>query len=190
LFLFCFLVSFEAKLTFLSSSDVWQMGNIPTQEFAKCRRCGKGGKERQSTAWREGHRFWCSAKDVEEDTLHDHSQSNQTSASTTNAVNTPSTDTGWCYHPHCCPRWRCGDSCPCDYYDAAAEAGTDGQGERERGGGFRSTMGMVIRALYGLCFTLIDLRCYHPCRLPLRVGHRRRRTLTLRLRPRRVRRPV
>jgi hypothetical protein len=38
-------------------------------------------------------RFWCSAKDVEEDTLGDHSQSNQTSASTTNAVNTPSTET-------------------------------------------------------------------------------------------------
>ena len=59
-----------------------------------------------------------------------------------------------------------------------------------QGGGFRGTMGIVIRALYGLRLILIDLRCYHPCRLPLRVGHRRRRTLTLRLRPRRVRRPV
>ena len=66
------------------------------REFAKCRRCRKAkycGKECQSTAWSEGHRFWCSAKDVEEDTLGDHSQSNQTSASTTNAVNTPSTET-------------------------------------------------------------------------------------------------
>ena len=65
------------------------------REFAKCRRCRKAkycGKECQSTAWSEGHRFWCSAKDVEEDTLGDHSQSNQTSASTTNAVNTPSTE--------------------------------------------------------------------------------------------------
>ena len=31
-------------------------------------------------------------KNVEEDTLGDHSQSNQTSVSTTNAVNTPSTE--------------------------------------------------------------------------------------------------
>ena len=40
------------------------------REFAKCRRCRKAkycGKECQSTAWSEGHRFWCSAKDVEED---------------------------------------------------------------------------------------------------------------------------
>lgn len=40
------------------------------REFAKCRRCRKAkycGKECQSTAWSEGHRFWCSAKDVEDD---------------------------------------------------------------------------------------------------------------------------
>ena len=40
------------------------------QEFAKCRRCREAkycSKECQSTAWSEGHRFWCSAKDVEED---------------------------------------------------------------------------------------------------------------------------
>ncbi|KAF9223218.1 hypothetical protein BS17DRAFT_781502 [Gyrodon lividus] len=39
------------------------------REFAKCRRCRKAkycGKECQSTAWSEGHRFWCSAKDGEE----------------------------------------------------------------------------------------------------------------------------
>ncbi|KAI0350438.1 hypothetical protein OH77DRAFT_1431059 [Trametes cingulata] len=45
------------------------------REFAKCRRCRKAkycGKECQSTAWREGHRFWCSAKDPEEDGEHHH----------------------------------------------------------------------------------------------------------------------
>ncbi|PPQ83052.1 hypothetical protein CVT26_011765, partial [Gymnopilus dilepis] len=30
------------------------------------------GKECQSTAWSEGHRFWCSAKDVKEDDHHSH----------------------------------------------------------------------------------------------------------------------
>ncbi|KZT58131.1 MYND domain-containing protein, partial [Calocera cornea HHB12733] len=32
------------------------------REFAKCRRCRKAkycGKECQSRAWAEGHRFWC-----------------------------------------------------------------------------------------------------------------------------------
>jgi hypothetical protein len=36
------------------------------REFAKCRRCRKAkycGKECQSTAWSQGHRFWCSAKE-------------------------------------------------------------------------------------------------------------------------------
>ncbi|KIK39596.1 hypothetical protein CY34DRAFT_808121 [Suillus luteus UH-Slu-Lm8-n1] len=48
------------------------------REFAKCRRCRKAkycGKECQSTAWSEGHRFWCSAKDgdeTEEPTEHLH----------------------------------------------------------------------------------------------------------------------
>ncbi|KAI9507871.1 hypothetical protein F5148DRAFT_1201335 [Russula earlei] len=40
------------------------------RQFAKCRRCRKAkycGKECQSSAWSEGHRFWCSAKDGEED---------------------------------------------------------------------------------------------------------------------------
>ncbi|KIJ11535.1 hypothetical protein PAXINDRAFT_171771 [Paxillus involutus ATCC 200175] len=39
------------------------------REFAKCRRCRKAkycGKECQSNAWSEGHRFWCSAKDGDE----------------------------------------------------------------------------------------------------------------------------
>ncbi|TFK24843.1 hypothetical protein FA15DRAFT_704272 [Coprinopsis marcescibilis] len=45
------------------------------REFAKCRRCRKAkycGKECQSTAWSEGHRFWCSARDTEEDGPLDH----------------------------------------------------------------------------------------------------------------------
>ncbi|KAH6901333.1 hypothetical protein BKA70DRAFT_1374849 [Coprinopsis sp. MPI-PUGE-AT-0042] len=45
------------------------------REFAKCRRCRKAkycGKECQSTAWSEGHRFWCSAKDAaDEDVVGD-----------------------------------------------------------------------------------------------------------------------
>lgn len=50
------------------------------REFAKCRRCRKAkycGKECQSTAWSEGHRFWCSAKEGEETedlTLSEHNQ--------------------------------------------------------------------------------------------------------------------
>lgn len=47
------------------------------REFAKCRRCRKAkycGKECQSTAWSEGHRFWCSAKDPEEDGDHGHGE--------------------------------------------------------------------------------------------------------------------
>ena len=50
-------------------SDLWKMESYP-REFAKCRRCRKAkycGKECQSTAWSEGHQFWCSAKDVEVD---------------------------------------------------------------------------------------------------------------------------
>jgi len=45
------------------------------REFAKCRRCRKAkycGKDCQSTAWSEGHRFWCSAKDPEDDGDHHH----------------------------------------------------------------------------------------------------------------------
>lgn len=44
------------------------------REFAKCRRCRKAkycGKECQSTAWSEGHRFWCSARDGD-DEAHAH----------------------------------------------------------------------------------------------------------------------
>lgn len=45
------------------------------REFAKCRRCRKAkycGKECQSTAWSEGHRFWCSAKEGDEETAETH----------------------------------------------------------------------------------------------------------------------
>ncbi|KAG2031744.1 hypothetical protein BDR03DRAFT_971906 [Suillus americanus] len=48
------------------------------REFAKCRRCRKAkycGKECQSMAWSEGHRFWCSVKEgdeAEEPTEHQH----------------------------------------------------------------------------------------------------------------------
>lgn len=51
------------------------------REFAKCRRCRKAkycGKECQSTAWNEGHRFWCSAKETEEDGSGQGSSSTQT----------------------------------------------------------------------------------------------------------------
>ncbi|KAH9846298.1 hypothetical protein C2E23DRAFT_744391 [Lenzites betulinus] len=55
------------------------------REFAKCRRCRKAkycGKECQSTAWSEGHRFWCSAKDPEEDGEHHHHHANLTGDAT------------------------------------------------------------------------------------------------------------
>lgn len=40
------------------------------REFAKCRRCRKAkycGKECQSRAWAEGHRFWCNVREAEEE---------------------------------------------------------------------------------------------------------------------------
>jgi hypothetical protein len=40
------------------------------REFAKCRRCRKAkycGKECQSRAWAEGHRFWCNVRETEDD---------------------------------------------------------------------------------------------------------------------------
>ena len=66
LFLFSFMGADELDV-FLVICGKWE--SYP-REFAKCRRCRKAkycGKECQSTAWSEGHRFWCSAKDVEED---------------------------------------------------------------------------------------------------------------------------
>lgn len=45
------------------------------REFAKCRRCRKAkycGKECQSTAWSEGHRFWCSAKEGDDEAGETH----------------------------------------------------------------------------------------------------------------------
>lgn len=53
------------------------------REFAKCRRCRKAkycGKECQSTAWSEGHRFWCSAKDGDDETVHAHESSSRSTA--------------------------------------------------------------------------------------------------------------
>ena len=44
-----------------------------SHEFAKCRRRRKAkycGKDCQSTAWSEGHRFWGSAKDPDDDGDH------------------------------------------------------------------------------------------------------------------------
>ena len=58
------------------------------REFAKCRRCRKAkycGKECQSTAWSEGHRFWCSAKDPEEDGDHHNGDGTRARANTLNA---------------------------------------------------------------------------------------------------------
>ena len=49
------------------------------REFAKCRRCRKAkycGKECQSKAWSEGHRFWCSVREGDDNDHH----KNQTSA--------------------------------------------------------------------------------------------------------------
>jgi len=59
------------------------------REFAKCRRCRKAkycGKECQSTAWSEGHRFWCSAKDPDEDGEHHHGVPSTAAAGTQTGV--------------------------------------------------------------------------------------------------------
>ncbi|KAG8697900.1 hypothetical protein FRC11_014759, partial [Ceratobasidium sp. 423] len=53
------------------------------REFAKCRRCRKAkycGKECQSKAWAEGHRFWCSAREEDDSTVV---------ARSSNTTNTP-----------------------------------------------------------------------------------------------------
>lgn len=63
------------------------------REFAKCRRCRKAkycGKECQSIAWSEGHRFWCSAKDPEDGD----DRENQGDASRKAATNAPVTSGG------------------------------------------------------------------------------------------------
>ncbi|KAH9481932.1 MYND-type zinc finger protein samB [Psilocybe cubensis] len=67
------------------------------REFAKCRRCRKAkycGKECQSTAWSEGHRFWCSAKDVDEDNLGEHAHAHGSSATSTTVAPTASQSVG------------------------------------------------------------------------------------------------
>lgn len=61
------------------------------REFAKCRRCRKAkycGKECQSIAWSEGHRFWCSAKDNEDDA--DRERDREGEGSRTNGGNSTS----------------------------------------------------------------------------------------------------
>ncbi|KZT22394.1 hypothetical protein NEOLEDRAFT_1119703 [Neolentinus lepideus HHB14362 ss-1] len=67
------------------------------REFAKCRRCRKAkycGKECQSTAWSEGHRFWCSAKDGDDDGEHgDHSRGASSHAAPGDGATTASTAT-------------------------------------------------------------------------------------------------
>ncbi|KZT65888.1 hypothetical protein DAEQUDRAFT_493749 [Daedalea quercina L-15889] len=64
------------------------------REFAKCRRCRKAkycGKECQSLAWSEGHRFWCSAKDPEEDGEH-HGESSRTATTAVGTTGTAGAD--------------------------------------------------------------------------------------------------
>jgi hypothetical protein len=72
------------------------------REFAKCRRCRKAkycGKECQSTAWSEGHRFWCSAKDGDDDVTgeqhqhHSHAPSAQGDRGEISIAPDDSTDT-------------------------------------------------------------------------------------------------
>lgn len=66
------------------------------REFAKCRRCRKAkycGKECQSTAWSEGHRFWCSAKDGD-DEKDPGSTSNVTPSSASIPITSMGGDTG------------------------------------------------------------------------------------------------
>lgn len=62
------------------------------REFAKCRRCRKAkycGKECQSIAWSDGHRFWCSAKDQEDDPEHGEASRATQGGSSSAAVGTP-----------------------------------------------------------------------------------------------------
>lgn len=63
------------NLTFLFYPVLCGRWESYPREFAKCRRCRKAkycGKECQSTAWSEGHRFWCSAKDTSDIPLQSH----------------------------------------------------------------------------------------------------------------------
>ncbi|CAE7170726.1 unnamed protein product [Rhizoctonia solani] len=60
------------------------------REFAKCRRCRKAkycGKECQSKAWAEGHRFWCSARE-EDDSQTVVARTNNTATPAATAVAT------------------------------------------------------------------------------------------------------
>jgi hypothetical protein len=67
------------------------------REFAKCRRCRKAkycGKECQSTAWSEGHRFWCSAKEADEENLGDHSTQDASASAAAQSITTDVHGTG------------------------------------------------------------------------------------------------
>jgi hypothetical protein len=48
---------------------MWTVGAIPVAitKHCRCRKAKYCGKECQSSVWSEGHRFWCSAKDGDED---------------------------------------------------------------------------------------------------------------------------
>ena len=69
------------------------------REFAKCRRCRKAkycGKECQSRAWSEGHRFWCSAREGEDAEGNNSGSTGNTNAgsSTSTTLQNPPTDAG------------------------------------------------------------------------------------------------
>lgn len=81
------------------------------REFAKCRRCRKAkycGKECQSTAWSEGHRFWCSAKEADEENLGEHStrDASATTPSGDQAATVDGTGTGGAAGTGTTPRRR------------------------------------------------------------------------------------
>lgn len=70
---------------------MWGKWETYPREFAKCRRCRKAkyfGKECQSTAWSEGHRFWCSAEDIDDESSSYHDSNNDHHDTTENATAT------------------------------------------------------------------------------------------------------
>lgn len=88
---------FVAGLTNLLSLVMCGKWESFPREFAKCRRCRKAkycGKECQSTAWSEGHRFWCSAKDPEEEGDHVQAESTRARANAAATTNLPDVNAG------------------------------------------------------------------------------------------------
>src|SRR6266576_6389521 len=53
----------------MQCSALRTLGTVPARvrQVSRCRKAKYCGKECQSTAWSEGHRFWCSARDTDED---------------------------------------------------------------------------------------------------------------------------